>query len=99
MRLDLTSGRTGAEMIPENLRDNPLAMAFDPVATAAKFDFAELTVEVDPANIVAALRLAKDSAALRAPEHGDRSGSVSGRAAVRSRLSPAVDREEAAAAA
>ena len=48
-------------MIPESLRDNPLAMAFDPVATTAKFDFAELTIEVDPANIVAALRLAKDS--------------------------------------
>lgn len=48
-------------MIPDNLRDNPLAMAFDPVAIAAKFEFSELTIEVDPANIVAALRLAKDS--------------------------------------
>jgi len=48
-------------MIPESLRDNPLAMAFAPVATSAKFDFSELTIEVDPANIVAALRLAKDS--------------------------------------
>ena len=45
-------------MIPESLRDNPLAMAFDPIATTAKFDFSELTIEVDPANIVAALRLA-----------------------------------------
>jgi NADH-quinone oxidoreductase subunit C len=48
-------------MIPEGLRDNPLAMAFEPVATAAKFDFNELTVEVDAANILEALRMAKQS--------------------------------------
>lgn len=46
-------------MIPESLRDNPLAMAFDGVATTAIFAFAELTIEVAPANIVEALRLAK----------------------------------------
>src|SRR5665213_2661175 len=47
-------------MIPESLRDNPLAMAFDGVAATATFAFAELTIEVAPANILAALRLAKD---------------------------------------
>ena len=47
-------------MIPEGLRDNPLAMAFDGVAATATFAFAELTIEVDPANILEALRVAKD---------------------------------------
>jgi NADH-quinone oxidoreductase subunit C len=47
-------------MIPETLHDNPLAMAFDSVAVTAKFAFAELTIEVDPANILAALRIAKN---------------------------------------
>ena len=46
-------------MIPEGLRDNPLAMAFDGIAAAAAFAFAELTIEVEPANILEALRLAK----------------------------------------
>ena len=46
-------------MIPEGLRDNPLAMAFDGMAATAKLDFAELTVEVEPARIVDALRKAK----------------------------------------
>lgn len=46
-------------MIPESLRDNPLAMAFEEVATTAIFAFAELTVEVAPANILQALQLAK----------------------------------------
>jgi NADH-quinone oxidoreductase subunit C len=46
-------------MIPESLRDNPLAMAFDGVAATATFAFAELTIEVAPANILEALRLAK----------------------------------------
>ena len=46
-------------MIPESLRDNPLALAFDGVAATATFAFAELTVEVEPANILEALRLAK----------------------------------------
>jgi NADH-quinone oxidoreductase subunit C len=46
-------------MIPQDLRNNPLAMAFDGVAATAKFEFDELTVEVAPANILDALRLAK----------------------------------------
>src|SRR5579864_5746886 len=46
-------------MIPEGLRENALAMAFDGMATTAKFEFAELTVEVAPARIVDALRKAK----------------------------------------
>lgn len=46
-------------MIPESLRDNALAMAFDGVAAAARFDFAELTIEVEPARILDALRIAK----------------------------------------
>jgi NADH-quinone oxidoreductase subunit C len=46
-------------MIPEDLRSNALATALDDVATTAKFEFDELTVEVDPANIVEALRRAK----------------------------------------
>jgi NADH-quinone oxidoreductase subunit C len=47
-------------MIPESVRDNPLAMAFDALAATAKFEFAELTIEVAPANLLAALRLAKN---------------------------------------
>jgi NADH-quinone oxidoreductase subunit C len=46
-------------MIPESLRDNPLAVAFEGVALTAIFAFAELTIEVAPTNIVEALRLAK----------------------------------------
>jgi NADH-quinone oxidoreductase subunit C len=46
-------------MIPESLRDNPLAMAFEGVAATATFAFSELTIEVDAANILEALRLAK----------------------------------------
>lgn len=46
-------------MIPESLRDHPLAVAFDSVATAAAFAFGELTIEVAPASILEALRLAK----------------------------------------
>jgi NADH-quinone oxidoreductase subunit C len=46
-------------MIPESLRENPLAAAFDDIATTGKFDFAELTIEIDPANILEALRRAK----------------------------------------
>jgi NADH-quinone oxidoreductase subunit C len=42
-------------MIPENLRGNPLAAALDNVAATAKFEFDELTVEVEPANILEAL--------------------------------------------
>jgi NADH-quinone oxidoreductase subunit C len=46
-------------MIPEDLRDNPVASALDDVAVTAKFEFGELTVEVAPANIVEALRRVK----------------------------------------
>jgi NADH-quinone oxidoreductase subunit C len=50
-------------MIPENLRDNPVASALcsalSDVAVTAKFEFNELTVEVSPANIVEALRRVK----------------------------------------
>jgi NADH-quinone oxidoreductase subunit C len=46
-------------MIPENLRDNPVAAALADVATTAKFEFNELTIEVEPANIVEALHRAK----------------------------------------
>jgi len=46
-------------MIPENLRDNPVASALDDIAVTAKFEFGELTVEVAPANVVEALRRAK----------------------------------------
>jgi NADH-quinone oxidoreductase subunit C len=46
-------------MIPESLRDNPLAMGFDSVAATAKFERDELTIEVDPQNVVSALRIAK----------------------------------------
>ncbi len=60
--VELSAGGTGAQMIPEDLRDNPLAMAFDDLATTAKFEFGELTIEVAPANILEALRLAKDDA-------------------------------------
>lgn len=47
------------KMIPEELRDNPVASAFEPLAVVAKFEFNELTIEVSPENIVEALRLAK----------------------------------------
>jgi NADH-quinone oxidoreductase subunit C len=46
-------------MIPEDLRTNPLASAFDDLATTAKVTFGELTIEVAPANIVAAVSRAK----------------------------------------
>jgi NADH-quinone oxidoreductase subunit C len=48
-------------MIPDTLRDNPLAAALDDLATSAKFAFNELTIEVDPANVVNALRRLKDN--------------------------------------
>jgi len=47
-------------MIPESLRDNPLAAALDDVAATAKFEFNELTVEIAPENILEALRRAKN---------------------------------------
>jgi len=46
-------------MIPENLRDNPVASALDSVALTTKFEFNELTIEVAPVNIVEALRRVK----------------------------------------
>ncbi len=46
-------------MIPDSLRDNPLAAALDDLATTAKSEFNELTVEIGPANIVEALRRVK----------------------------------------
>jgi NADH-quinone oxidoreductase subunit C len=46
-------------MIPDSLRDNPLASALDDLAATAKFDFEELTVEVYPVNLLPALRRLK----------------------------------------
>jgi NADH-quinone oxidoreductase subunit C len=46
-------------MIPETLRDNPLASALDDLATTAKFEFNELTIEVAPAGLLEALRRVK----------------------------------------
>ena len=46
-------------MIPENLHANPIAAALNDVAVTAKFEFNELTVEVEPAKIVEALRRVK----------------------------------------
>ncbi len=48
-------------MIPENLLENPIVAALQDLATAAKFEFDELTVEIAPASIVEALRRAKAS--------------------------------------
>lgn len=47
-------------MIPESLRGNPVAAALDDLATTAKFEFNELTVEIGPEHIVEALRRVKD---------------------------------------
>jgi NADH-quinone oxidoreductase subunit C len=47
-------------MIPDSLRDNPIAAALADVAVTAKFEFAELTVEIHPAYIREALRRVKD---------------------------------------
>ena len=46
-------------MIPDTLRDNPCAVALDDLTLSAKFAFNELTLEVDPANIVQALQRLK----------------------------------------
>jgi NADH-quinone oxidoreductase subunit C len=46
-------------MIPESLRGDSLAMAFEGVAATAMFAFSELTIEVEAAKILDALRLAK----------------------------------------
>ncbi len=48
------------ESVPENLRDNPVIAALGSVAVAAKLAFDELTVEVAPENIIAALHLIKN---------------------------------------
>jgi len=47
-------------MIPESLRENAVAAALDDVATTAKFEFNELTVEIAPENILEALRRVKN---------------------------------------
>jgi NADH-quinone oxidoreductase subunit C len=46
-------------MIPEDLRQNQLASALADLAATAKFEFNELTIEVEPANIAEALRRVK----------------------------------------
>jgi len=47
------------DLIPEDLRDNPLVSALADLATTANFKFNELTVELDPAHILEALRRLK----------------------------------------
>jgi NADH-quinone oxidoreductase subunit C len=47
-------------MIPDSLRDNPLAAALDGLATTARVDFDELTIEIAPEKIVEAMRRLKD---------------------------------------
>jgi NADH-quinone oxidoreductase subunit C len=46
-------------MIPDALRDHAIAAALDNVAVTAKFEFGELTVEIDAQYILEALRRAK----------------------------------------
>ncbi len=46
-------------MIPESLQSNPTVAALADLATAAKFEFDELTVEIDAAKIAEALRRVK----------------------------------------
>jgi len=47
-------------MIPDSLREHPIAVALDKVATTAKFEFNELTVEIEPVYIVQALQFVKN---------------------------------------
>ena len=48
-------------MIPEDLKSNPALQTLDGVASAAKFEFRELTIEVAPENVIEALtRLKRD---------------------------------------
>jgi NADH-quinone oxidoreductase subunit C len=47
-------------MLPESLNNQPAAAAFAAFATHGKFEFGELTIEVAPADILRALRLARD---------------------------------------
>ncbi len=42
-------------MLPDSLRDNSTAAAFDDLATTGNSEFSELTIEIAPENIVAAL--------------------------------------------
>jgi NADH-quinone oxidoreductase subunit C len=46
-------------MLPESLRDNPIATALADLAMTAKFEFEELTVEVAPSTILEALQRLK----------------------------------------
>jgi NADH-quinone oxidoreductase subunit C len=46
---------------PEGLRDNPVAAALENLATAAKLENGEVTIEVAPGDILEALRRAKHS--------------------------------------
>ena len=46
-------------MIPGNLLENPLVAALQDLATFAKLEFGELTIEIAPGGIVAALRRLK----------------------------------------
>ena len=46
-------------MLPDSLRDNSTAAALADLATTGKVEFGELTIEVAPANIVAALSRAR----------------------------------------
>jgi len=48
-------------MLPEELRDHPLAAGLDGVATTAKLEFGELTIEIMPASIVDALGYLKQA--------------------------------------
>ncbi|HVW08742.1 MAG TPA: NADH-quinone oxidoreductase subunit C [Bryobacteraceae bacterium] len=43
-------------MLPESLRENPIAAALADVASDGKFEFGELTIEVEPANIAETLQ-------------------------------------------
>ncbi|HVW84376.1 MAG TPA: NADH-quinone oxidoreductase subunit C [Bryobacteraceae bacterium] len=47
-------------MLSENLADNPTAAALAEFATGGKFEFGELTVEIDPRRIIDALRRLKN---------------------------------------
>ena len=42
-------------MLPDSLRENPTAAALADLAAVGNFEFAELTIEVEPQNIRAAL--------------------------------------------
>ena len=47
-------------MLPDSLRDNPIAAALEDLAVAGKSEFGEITVEVAAANVLDALRRLKD---------------------------------------